>query len=60
MHGKGGKGLRLMHFGVMSGGKEMIYDTKILHDGGSGGDSNDDADAGPSAATATFYDESKT
>ena len=67
VHGAGGKGLRLMHFEVMSGGKQMVFDTKILHDGsssavhGSGGvgeqHGNDEVDAGPSAAAATVYDE---
>ena len=60
----GGKGLRLLHFSVMSGGKAMIFDTKILHDGSSsgigsvGGRITGSAEAGgPSAATAILYDE---
>ena len=67
VHGSGGgKGLRLMHFSVMSGSKAMVFDTKILHDGssaggGSGGETQNNhvgsGGAGPSAATATIYDE---
>jgi hypothetical protein len=44
---------------VISGGKAMVFDTKILHDGGSGVNKGirDGDSAGPSAATATLYDE---
>lgn len=56
VHGAGGKGLRLMHFEVISGSRDMIYDTKIMHDGRGGGTTEVGA-GGPSAATATFYDE---
>eukprot|EP01047_Picozoa_sp_COSAG01_P027037 COSAG01_NODE_1768_length_9274_cov_3.118583_8_plen_1187_part_00 len=57
VHGAGGKGLRLMHFEVQSGGKAMSFDTKILHDGASAGSRIDSTVPTVSSSSPTLYDE---
>jgi len=49
----GGGGLRLEHFAVISGGKDLAFDTKLLHIGTPA----DTAAARSKAARTTTYDE---